>query len=187
MKKFFRFLEGVYFYFLVSYRIWSIKKKLSQKDDLVYETEEGTEIRVYRGKKSESPYDFVVRYKEPGKKERTPAHIHLIVELYVKYAYNPQLTIKLKEHILEMFNHIKPIDYFPPKLQFFQPQHIEPFRELDAVGEFSVEFLLIVSELLAIQEKTNYPAGSLTESLYKDFAVKDRFSVIQKAVLKRLR
>lgn len=44
-----------------------------------------------------------------------------------------------------------------------------------------------MTELLAIQEKTNYPTGSLTESLYKDFGVKDRFSVIQKAVLKRLR
>jgi hypothetical protein len=50
-----------------------------------------------------------------------------------------------------------------------------------------LKLLLVVTELLAIQEKTNYPLGSLTESLYKDFGVKDRFSVIQKAVLKRLR
>lgn len=47
--------------------------------------------------------------------------------------------------------------------------------------------MLVVTELMAIQEKTNYPEGSLTESLYRDFGVKDRFSVIQKAVLKRLR
>lgn len=45
----------------------------------------------------------------------------------------------------------------------------------------------IAIELMAIQEKTNYPKESLTESLYADFGVKDRFSVIQKAVLKRLR
>ena len=53
--------------------------------------------------------------------------------------------------------------------------------------EFTVEFLLVVTELMATQEKTNYPEGSLTESLYEDFGVKDRFQVIQKAVLKRLR
>jgi len=88
---------------------------------------------------------------------------------------------------LEMFKHIRPIDYFPPKLQFFKPEHVEPFKDLDRVGEFSVEFMLVVTELMAIQEKTNYPKGSLTESLYRDFGVKDRFSVIQKAVLKRLR
>ncbi|MGC8928558.1 MAG: hypothetical protein ACP5QK_11630 [Myxococcota bacterium] len=40
---------------------------------------------------------------------------------------------------------------------------------------------------MAIQKKTNYPEGSLTESLYGDFGVKDRFHIIQKAVLKRLR
>jgi hypothetical protein len=50
------------------------------------------------------------------------------------------------------------------------------------VGECTVEFLLVAIELVAIQEKTNYPLGSLTENLYKDFGVKDRFSVIQKAV-----
>jgi hypothetical protein len=86
-----------------------------------------------------------------------------------------------------MVSQIMSVDSFPPSLQFFRPEHVEPFKELDKVGEFTVEFLLVVTELMAIQEKTNYPTGSLTESLYRDFGVKDRFSVIQKAVLKRLR
>lgn len=38
-----------------------------------------------------------------------------------------------------------------------------------------------------IQEKTNYPQGSLTQQLYADFGVKDRFSVINAATLKRMR
>jgi len=49
------------------------------------------------------------------------------------------------------------------------------------------EIFVYGNELTVIQERTNYPEGSLTENLYKDFGVKDRFSVIQKAVLKRLR
>jgi len=53
------------------------------------------------------------------------------------------------------------------------------------VGEFTVELLLVLTELMAIQEKTDYPKGTLTESLYRDFGVKDRFSVIQKAVVKK--
>ena len=72
-------------------------------------------------------------------------------------------------------------------MQFFKPENIIPFQDLDNVGEFTVEFLLVTAELIAIQEKTNYPEGSLTESLYNDFGVKDRFSVINKAVLKRIR
>jgi hypothetical protein len=97
------------------------------------------------------------------------------------------LTLELKDHILTMLRNLRPTNSFPPSLQFFQPDHVERFRELDRVGEFTVEFLLVVTELIGIQEKTNYPQGSLTESLYRDFGKKDRFSVIQKAVLKRLR
>ncbi len=178
----FKFLETIYYYLKCSYKIWLVRK--AEKDDVVYTTKGNIKIAVYHGKKS--PYDFKVKFQEPGKRERTPAHVHLIVEMYVKHAYNPILTLKLRDHILEMFKSIKPIDYFPPKLQFFKPEHAEPFKELDNVGEFTVEFMLVVTELLAIQEKTNYPQGSLTERVYKDFGIKDRFSVIQKAVLKRL-
>lgn len=102
--------------------------------------------------------------------------------MYVKHAFNPQLTLQFRDHILTMLDTIQPVTSFPPKLQFFQPEHAEPFKQLDNVGEFSVEFLLTAIELIAIQEATNYPEGTLTESLYRSFGVKDRFSVIQRSV-----
>lgn len=185
MKGPFNLLKTIYYYLESSYKIWKVRRL--EEDDLVYTTRANVQIGVYPGRKAESPYDFIVKFREPDKRERTPAHVHLIVEMYVKHAHNPSLTLKLKEHILTMLKSIKPISSFPPRLQFFKAEHIEPFRDLDKVGEFSVEFLLVVTELMAMQERTNYPQGSLTESLYKDFGVKDRFSVIQKAVLKRLR
>jgi hypothetical protein len=185
MSKLLKLLIATYYYIKSSYKIWKVKNIL--EDDLVYTTKTNVQIGVYPGKKVESPYDFIVKFREPNKRERTPAHVHLIVEMYVKHAYNPSLTLEFRDHILDMLKHIKPIDYFPPKLQYFRPEYVEPFKDLDKVGEFTVEFILVVTELMAIQEKTNYPEGSLTESLYRDFGVKDRFSVIQKAVLKRLR
>lgn len=151
---------------------------------LIYTTQKGVEIFVERGKKQQSPYDFKVRFREPGKRERTPTHVHLIVEMYVKNAFNPKLTLKLKNHLLEVFGKIQPIDYYPPRLQIFKPEHVKPFTDLDKVGEFSVEFLLVTTELIMIQETTNYPQGSLTHKLYADFGVKDRFSVIQSAVFR---
>jgi hypothetical protein len=160
--------------------MWRVKHV--QVDDVIYITKRNVEIRVYPGTKTESPYDFRVMYKEPNKRERTPKHVHLIVEMYVKHAYNPLLTMELRNHILEMFSQIKPVNSFPPSIQFFKQEHVNPFKDLDNVGEFTVEFMLAVTELIGIQEKTNYPTGSLTESLYKDFGEKDRFSVIQKAV-----
>jgi len=60
-----------------------------------------------------------------------------------------------------MLSQIRPVNSFPPTLQFFKPEHVEPFKELDKVGEFTVEFLLIAIELVAIQEKTNYPTGTV--------------------------
>jgi hypothetical protein len=177
-------LKAIYYYLESSYRIWKVRR--FQEDDVIYTTEKNVQIGVYPGRKPESPYDFIVKFREPNKRERTPAHVHLIVEMYVKHAHNPSLTLKLKDHILKMLSQIKPVDSFPPTLQFFKPEHVEPFQDLNRVGEFSIEFLLVVTELMAIQEKTNYPKGSLTDSLYDDFGTKDRFSMIQKAVLKRL-
>jgi hypothetical protein len=182
MKKLFNLLKAVYYYLQSSYKIWKIRR--AQEDDLVYTTSSAVRFEVYPGSKQQSPYDFIVKFREPGKRERTPAHIHLIVEMYVKYAFNPSLTLQLKEHILTMLSQIQPVNFFPPSLQFFKPEHTEPFKELDKVGEFKVEFLLVAIELVAIQEKTNYPAGTVTENLYKNFGVKDRFSVIQGAVWK---
>lgn len=148
---------------------------------LIHTTQRGVEIFVERGTKPQSAFDFVVKYKEPGQRARTPKHVHLIVELYVKEAYNRSLTHALRDHLIWVFDQIKPLDAFPPRLQIYQPSHVNKFIELDNVGEYSVEFLLVVSELIFIQEKTNYPQGSLTKRLYEAFGVKDRFSVIQMA------
>lgn len=130
-------IKTIYYYLVSSYKIWKVKS--SQKDDLVYITNKNVEIRVYPGKKPESQYDFIVKFKEPNKRERTPAHVHLIVEMYVKYAHNPSLTLQLKEHILTMLGQIKPVKSFPPSLQFFKPEHVDFFKGLDKVGEFTVD------------------------------------------------
>jgi hypothetical protein len=151
----------------------------------IWTTQQGVEIYVERGNKSQSPHDFIVRYKEPGKRLRTPKHVHLIVELYVKEAYNKTLTHDLRDHLIWVFDQVQPITSYPPTLQVYEPNHAQRFAALDNVGEFSVEFLLIVSELIFIQEKTNYPQGSLTKELYEAFGVMDRFSVIHKATYGR--
>jgi hypothetical protein len=151
---------------------------------LLHTTQNGVQIHVEKGTKTQSPYDFIVKFLEPGKRLRTPTHVHLIVELYVKKAYNSQLTNQLVSYLLQVFQQLQPINYYPPKFQVFNPKNAIPYTPLNGVGEFSVEFLLAVSELIFIQEKTNYPRGSLTESLYKNFMTKDRFSVIQQAVFR---
>ncbi len=182
MKTLIRFFQVLYYYMLSSYEIWRVKR--NPVDDLVYTTEKHVRFEVYPGSKRQSQYDFIVKFREPLKRVRTPAHVHLIVEMYVKHAFNPGITLKLRDHILTMLSQLQPVSSFPPALQYFRPEHVQPFMVLDNVGEFSVEFMLVAIELIGIQEKTNYPTGTSTESLYKAFGVKDRFTVIQGAVFR---
>ncbi len=154
---------------------------------LIWTTERAVQIVVEAGRKSE--HDFVVKYHDPQRSRnwRTPKHIHLIVELYVKEAHQPRLTYELRDHLISVYDKVQPISHYPPTLQVYRKGDEQRFLSLDAVGEYSVEFLLVVSELIFIQEKTNYPQGSLTRELYKDFGVEDRFRVVQKAAFRGVR
>ena len=51
----------------------------------VWKTDAVTEVAIYQGNRGENPeLDFVVKYKEEGKRLRTPSHTHWIVDLLVK-------------------------------------------------------------------------------------------------------
>jgi hypothetical protein len=146
---------------------------------VAFTSAQGVQVHVQTGNKSE--FDFRVRFMGPHGRLRTPKHIHLIIELYVKHAFNGPLTLQLRDYFLQVFHQLQPAAQFPPALQVYQPAHINQFLPLNAVGEFPVDLFMVMSELISIQERTNYPNGSATVSLYQDFMVKDMFSMIQSA------
>jgi len=132
----------------------------------IHFTSRNVSILVSRGIKSN--YDFRVHYQEPGKRVRTPKHIHLIIDLYMKLTGNKELTMRLLDHIINnMILKVRPSTEFPPEIQIFSQEHISQFKELDDYGEYSVEFLLVVTELIMIQEKTNYPNGTMNLRLFQ--------------------
>lgn len=147
-------------------------------------TQRGVKVLVVQGKKS--PYDFVVRYVEPGKRQRTPKHIHIVVDLFAKRAASPGLTSQFLDHVVNnIIRKVIPAPSFPPTLQVFDPAHAQRFRLLNTVGEYDIEFLLIVLELIMIQEKTNYPAGILNLKLFEALASgKDIFTVVSAATFR---
>lgn len=151
--------------------------------DLIYTTDDGVEIIIKPGKKSD--YDFIVKYHEPGKRKRTPKHIHLIIDLYMKKENNEDKTMELVEHIINMISNIEEIHSYPPSLQFFKEEQIGYFSDLEGYGEYSVEFLLVVTELIMIQEKTNYPTGTMNLKIFKKFREgADIFSVVSAATFR---
>lgn len=150
----------------------------------IYVTAQGTTVYVSKGGKSQ--YDFKVQYHEPGKRLRTPKHIHLIIDLYMKRTGDRSLTLQLVDHIIEgIILKVNPSNSNPPVLQVFSPQDVDRFRALDAYGEYSVEFLLVITELILIQEKTNYPQGVMSLHLFRLFREEaDIFSVVSAATFR---
>lgn len=150
---------------------------------LVYTCEDGTEIYTAKGIISE--WDYRVGFLKKGQKgtPRFAKHSHMIIDLYIKYFHNKELTQKLKEYFVALLDKVKPIDHFPPKSQalYFKREYAKAYKELDNVGMFSVEALMVYTELLMIQEKTNYAPMTFNRRLFNDFLVKDIYSVINTA------
>ena len=154
---------------------------------IIYTCSDGTDIIIEKGSKIQSKYDFKVRYKSPGKRTRTPKHIHWVIDLYIKLQHAPSLTMQLIDYFINITKRLKQSRDFPPVLQFFNIEIYKKFRLLDNYGEYKVDFLLIVIELIMIQEKTNYPTGTMNLRLLEKFRKDDSdiFSVVSKATFNR--
>ena len=153
---------------------------------LVHITKENVKILVSKGSKPESPFDFKVHYQEPEKRVRTPKHIHLIIDLYMKLSKNKELTLKFIDYLIGIMHKLNQETKFPPTLQVYDKNAITLFEELTHYGEYSVEFLSVIFELIMIQEKTNYPTGTMNIKLFEKFRDKheDIFSVVSAATFR---
>ena len=153
---------------------------------LIHTTKDGVKVLVSKGSKPESPYDFRVHYQEPNKRVRTPKHIHLIIDLYMKLSRNEKLTLKLVDYLINMMKKLKPVTQYPPSLQVYDKQDLSEFEELNNYGEYSVEFIVVVTELIMIQEKTNYPTGTMNVKVFERFRDKhdDIFAVVSAATFR---
>jgi len=149
----------------------------------IYTTTKGDIIYVCKGKKS--PLDFIVKYRSPGKRIRTPKHIHLIIDLYSKITGREILAMQFVDHIISLIQRITPATTFPPQLEFFSLEQVNVFKSLSDFGEYSVEFFLVVIELIMRQEKTNYPNGTLNLNVFE--AIRQRkniYSVVSTATFR---
>lgn len=144
---------------------------------------DGIEVGVEKGSKSAN--DFKVKYRLPGGRERTPKHIHLIIDILLKRQGNRDLTNKLVKHLLDILSHLRPISSYPPKFQYFKLEEAKKFDELNRFGEYKVEFLLAIFELIMIQEVTNYPTGKMNRRLFERILEgADIFSLVSAATFR---
>jgi len=150
---------------------------------LIFTCRNGTGIFVERGSKSKR--DFIVKYREVGRRLRTPKHIHWTIDLMLKNIKSPNLGKKLVRHLIKIAKHVKSTRSFPPKIHFFQKRFLKKFKQLEKYGEYPIDFLLVIVELILIQEKTNYPDGTATiELLNEILSGKDIFSIVSMATFR---
>lgn len=144
-------------------------------------------IYVFQG--SLSQFDIVIKYKKDGKRIRTPKHIHWVVDILMKMQGNEELAKKYLLAIQNCWNTCVSLsnnDFETLKNLIENGEkeiEIEQYFDLNAFGEYDVEFLYVLMELLAVQEKTNradaYMFGKIIEELLE--ADRDIFKIISTA------
>lgn len=144
-------------------------------------------IYVFQG--SLSQFDILIKYKRDGKRIRTPKHIHWVVDILMKMQGNEGLTKRYLLAIQDCWNTCVPLsknDFDTLKALIESGEkdiETEQYSPLNAFGEYDVEFLYVLMELLAVQEKTNradaYMFGKIIEELLE--ADRDIFKIISTA------
>ena len=118
---------------------------------------DGTVVAIYQGFRGENPHlDFILKYKEPGKRLRTPSHTHWIVDLLVKSEYNKTMVGRYVDRMLERYDELPPFstveerDGYELELPFLLDVE---FDDLNGHGYYKMDTLTSFIELFSINEK----------------------------------
>ena len=150
---------------------------------------DGTIIGIFEGDRGFiKDHDIIIKYKEKGKQIRTPKHIHWVIDLIIKKQYNPELTLKFMKYLREMYDKV---DAFKSKddrakcfLKETTKEKLKQFEELNKYGEYKVEFIGHLIELMIKMEKNTppeKPAKVFRELMEAMINGKEIFVIVSKA------
>lgn len=139
------------------------------------------DIFVYEG--TISQFDIIVQYKKIGlRKERTPKHIHWVVDLLLKNQGKKKIANKFLTCIQEYWNNCEPLvnnDYQTLHdiiVNDYNSINTKKYKKLNKYGEYDVEFLSVLFILLIHQEKTNYNQAYMFKSII-DNLLKEKLDI----------
>ena len=114
-----------------------------------------TEVGIYQGFRGENPnLDFIVKYKEKGKRLRTPSHTHWIVDLLVKCEYSKEIVGEYVQTMLDYYERTEPFNTVDERNNYelsFYPTF--DYDSLNQHGYYSIETLTAFIELFTKCEK----------------------------------
>lgn len=168
---------------------WKPKNKPKLTAFKEFKLEDGAIIGVFQGSKGNNPnLDIVVKYKDKYTKSvvRTPKHIHWVIDLLIKKEHNEKLTLEFIKYLLDMYDKIKPFknkeEQQKCELRFTNSQELKKFEALNKYGQYSVEFIGHIIELLSIEEKTGFEGAFMFKKVLKAlYEKKDIFSIVSSA------
>jgi hypothetical protein len=124
---------------------------------LYWQTDDKTTIAIYQGVRGENPdLDFIVKYKEEGKRLRTPSHTHWIVDLLVKCEYNKTIVLNYVNDLIELYDNTVPVSSVQERDEYVLRHHTvanDKYNVLNQHGYYSISTLTAFIELFSICEK----------------------------------
>jgi hypothetical protein len=133
------------------------KKGVIHSPLLYWQTDDKTMIAIYQGERGENPeLDFIVKYKEDGKRLRTPSHTHWIVDLLVKAEHDKELLLSYVNNLIVMYDKTEPFSNIEQRntyqLKFGEVMNLR-YNELNSCGYYTISTLTSFIELFSLCEK----------------------------------
>jgi len=124
--------------------------------------EEGITIGVFEGDRGyNKDHDIIIKYKGNGRRIRTPKHIHWVIDVLIKKEHMKGLTLEFLRYLRGMYDHVEGFyskeDRDKCVLTETTKEKLKPFEELNQYGEYSVEFIGNLIELMIKMEKNTPP------------------------------
>ena len=150
---------------------------------------DGTIIGVFEGNRGANPdHDILIKYQESGKRLRTPKHIHWVIDLLIKKEHNKKLTLEFMKYLRDMYNKVESFknkeDRQNCEFKETTKEKLKPFDELNKYGEYKVDFIGHLIELMIKMEKNTppeKPARVFRELMDAMIQEKEIFVIVSKA------
>ena len=122
-----------------------------------WKTDDITHVGIYQGSRGERPdLDFILKYKQEGKRLRTPSHTHWIVDLLVKAESNKELLLSYVNNLIEIYDNNNPFTSVEERsnyeLKYTNIMNLR-YNDLNAHGYYSISTLTAFIELFSLCEK----------------------------------
>ncbi len=150
---------------------------------------DGTIIGIFEGDRGYiKDHDIIIKYQENGKRIRTPKHIHWVIDLLIKKQHKPELTLEFIKYLRDIYDKVEGFKSKEDRAKFFlketTKEKLKPFEELNKHGEYKVEFIGHLIELMIKMEKNtppNKPARVFKELIDAMIQEKEIFVIVSKA------